>query len=97
MFTVFLTLTNCQTDDHHNHDEQGIQDNGNYLKYLSGDEAQQAIQLLKNAMGGSTNMKSNGWTIDFSDVLLVKDSLSNVNYTYRITHPKMRLTISFIT
>jgi hypothetical protein len=56
--------------------------------YLEGARAEQAKQLLNGLMSSpQARQKSNGWTVDFSEILLVTDTLGNQNYTFRVLHP----------
>lgn len=38
---------------------------------------------------GGLQRNSVGWTVDFSEVMRVTDSLGNVNFTYRVNHPNV--------
>lgn len=52
--------------------------------YLTGSDAEDAKQLLNGVMDNSMNKS---WSLDFSEILLVKDSLGNKNFTFRVVHP----------
>lgn len=74
--------------------------------YLEGAEKQKAIQALNNifARAGrnaprhaqrSDDSDSQGWTVEFDEILLVSDSLGRKNFTYRVNHPLMDETIFY--
>jgi len=95
-FLVALLLTiSCEEENLDIHPKQfGPKIDGKAI-ILKGGEHDKAVRRLTALMERSNinilsrngrNLRTSQWTIDFSEVLLVTDTLGNNNFTYRVNH-----------
>jgi hypothetical protein len=80
-----LFFTGCEEDNiSYDQPKQFGPKHGEPASYLEGEEAERAKMLLNSVIDRSM---SRSWTVDFSEVLMITDTIGNKNYTFRVVHP----------